>query len=259
MARSTSIQGPARAFTAPTRRRRAGALTPAGSSSQETTTSEGFLLDQASRTGLSYCHSTAGVAVVAAARLALPDLDQHVADDLAHPVDRRVVPSAQVSENAHVFRLTWNVVACATGRTTISSMSTGCGLVTANTTHSATSTGRRAYPFHMPTPSSSSARSSGSRPTAPPALLTSPWTRPYRLRTSPTKRSTLSLSVTSSSRASPEVPSTFFTRSTRRAPPTTVYPCFARARALAAPMPDDAPVTTAIGLLVAAILPRSVP
>src|SRR5260370_21894900 len=139
MARSTSIQGRERAFTARRRRRRAGAPTLAGSSSRETPTSEGLLLDHASRTGLSYCHSTAGVAVVAAARLALPDLDQHVADDLAHPVDRRVVPSAQVAEHAHVFRLTWHVVACATGRATISSMSTRGGLVPANTTHSATS------------------------------------------------------------------------------------------------------------------------
>src|SRR5439155_1562659 len=86
----------------------------------------------------------------------------------------------------------------------------------------------------IPVQSSSFAFSNGSRPSAPPALLIRTSTRPNRLRTSPTKRSTLSLSVTSSSRASPAVPTALFTRSTRRAPPTTVYPRFARARALRA-------------------------
>src|SRR5579872_5148239 len=93
---------------------------------------------------------------------------------------------------------------------------------------------------HLP----SSASVSGSRPSAPPALFTS--TR--HEATAAQKPSTDPASATSS--ASGHAPGSSAARasrrSRRRAPSTTSNPAAARARAVAAPMPLEAPVTTAV-------------
>src|ERR1700693_5568637 len=103
-------------------------------------------------------------------------------------------------------------------------------------------------PFHMPTQSSSTAFSIGARPRAPPALLTSTSIRPNLFDTSPTKDSMLALLVTSSSIARPSSPATRLRRSRRRAPTTIWKPRRPSATAVAAPMPDEAPVMTATGV-----------
>src|SRR5438445_3256740 len=101
----------------------------------------------------------------------------------------------------------------------------------------------RKFTSHIHLQLSSSASATWSRPRAPPALLT-------RTRTSgtcETNRRTDSLSVTSSGRARPPIsPAIFSSRSRRLAPRTTSNPTPASARAVAAPIPADAPVTTAI-------------
>ncbi len=91
---------------------------------------------------------------------------------------------------------------------------------------------------------STSASATGSSPFAPPALLTS--TR--QSGTAATKASTESWSVTSRRSAVPSTSAaTAAQRSTLRAPSTTAKPDAASARAVAAPMPELAPVTTATG------------
>src|SRR5690348_8532067 len=98
------------------------------------------LLNQAGRTGLILRHSTTRIAVVPAASLPPHHLPADVAEDPAHALERRIVPRAQIAEHAHgVFRATWCDAACATGLTTISSMSTCGGRVTAKRMQSATS------------------------------------------------------------------------------------------------------------------------
>src|SRR5262245_52529703 len=97
----------------------------------------------------------------------------------------------------------------------------------------------RPFTFVSKTVRSSSSVDSlnGSRPRPRPAALT-------RMSAGPaasTKRSQLSGSVTSSSSAT-----SVSSRSTRRAPPTTFAPSSASMRAVAAPMPLDAPVTIAV-------------
>src|SRR6266487_319808 len=99
---------------------------------------------------------------------------------------------------------------------------------------------------HMRTTSSSLIASTGSWPSARPALLTSRSSRPQTRPTSATNASTLAAEVTSSSSPMPPVSSaTRRTRSARRAPSTGRKPFPARARAVAAPMPLEPPVTTA--------------
>src|SRR5579871_3375 len=82
--------------------------------------------------------------------------------------------------------------------------------------------------------------SNGARPSARPALLKRMSSPPSRSTASATKRSLLSASVTSR-RSAISVSS----RSTRRAPPATRTPASASARAVALPIPDEAPVTIA--------------
>src|SRR5581483_996425 len=92
---------------------------------------------------------------------------------------------------------------------------------------------------------SSSACAIGSRPSAPPALLTSS----RQPSTCAQNCSTAAGSVTSRGRARARAPmadATASRRSTRRAPSTTSKPSAARRRAAAAPIPLDAPVTTAV-------------
>src|SRR6202171_4832591 len=108
---------------------------------------------------------------------------------------------------------------------------------------------------HMPIQSSSTAFSIGARPSAPPALLTSTSMRPNLLETSPTNASMLPLLVTSSSIARPSSPATRLRRSRRRAPTTIWKPRRPSATAVAAPMPDEAPVMTATGVDLLAPLP----
>src|ERR1700674_754635 len=72
--------------------------------------------------------------------------------------------------------------------------------------------------------------------------------RPNLFDTSPTKDSMLSLSATSSSSERPSSPATRLRRSRRRAPPTTWKPHRPSSPAVAAPMPDEAPVMTATGV-----------
>ena len=92
--------------------------------------------------------------------------------------------------------------------------------------------------------SSSSASATGSRPLAPPALLTSS----FASGTAAAKAATDSASVTSRRTAVPSISAAISAqRSTRRAPSTTWNPASASARAVAAPMPELAPVTTAVG------------
>src|SRR4051794_27351888 len=99
------------ASTARTPRPPAAARTPAGSNTRGTTTSEvgsAPLSDQAGRTGLGDGHSTAGVAVIAAARLPLDDLAEQVGGDPARTFHRRVVARAEIAEQRHqVLRATW--------------------------------------------------------------------------------------------------------------------------------------------------------
>src|SRR5712692_6829690 len=90
---------------------------------------------------------------------------------------------------------------------------------------------------------SRSASAMVSRPNAPPALFT----RTRAAGTAAAKASTDSGSVTSSERARPpQDAATSRSRSRRRAPSTTSNPTLASARAVAAPIPLDAPVTTAM-------------
>src|SRR6185436_2012797 len=97
---------------------------------------------------------------------------------------------------------------------------------------------------HMVRQVSSPASSMRSRPRAPPALFTSRWTT---AGSSWTKAATLCASVTSSGSAvAPSGPATSRRRSRRRAPTQSSNPACARARAVAAPIPELAPVTTAV-------------
>src|SRR5205823_9300565 len=105
----------------------------------------------------------------------------------------------------------------------------------------------RTFSSYIRRHASRSASATGSRPNAPPALFTS-------RRTSgslATNASTEAGSVTSRATARATPPSapmaaaTRSRRSIRRAPATTSNPCRARARAVASPMPLEAPVTTA--------------
>src|SRR5699024_185065 len=90
--------------------------------------------------------------------------------------------------------------------------------------------------------SSMEGSTNGSSPFAPPALLTSKSTRGSRAASA----STDSWLVTSNSTAGPPIsPANASSLSLRRASTTTCQPSFANKRALAAPIPDDAPVTTA--------------
>ncbi len=89
--------------------------------------------------------------------------------------------------------------------------------------------------------SSSLDSSNGARPSASPALLKRMSRPPSRSTASATKRSLLAGSVTSSGSAI-----SVSSRSTRRAPPATRTPAAARARAVARPIPDEAPVTIAV-------------
>jgi hypothetical protein len=59
-----------------------------------------FLLDEAGRTGLGGRHSTAGVAVVSAARLPAHDLAPDVADHAPSPFDEAVVTGPKVRDKA---------------------------------------------------------------------------------------------------------------------------------------------------------------
>jgi hypothetical protein len=94
---------------------------------------------------------------------------------------------------------------------------------------------------------SSSASASGSSPSAPPALLT----RMSQCSMRATKASTEAGSVTSRAIASPSIsPARASSRSSRRAPSTVRNPLAESALAVAAPMPLDAPVITAV-LIVA--------
>src|SRR6266850_5939515 len=106
----------------------------------------------------------------------------------------------------------------------------------------------RTLTSHIPIQSSSTAFSIGANPSAPPALLTSTSMRPNFAETSRTNASTLFLSVTSSAIATPSSPATRLRRSTRRAPTTIWKPRRPSATAVAAPMPDEAPVMTATGV-----------
>src|SRR5579884_2050567 len=84
----------------------------------------------------------------------------------------------------------------------------------------------------------------GSRPSAPPALLTSTFTRGIAAQNA----STLCRSVTSSGRYSASSgPATSRSRSRRRAPSTRANPAACSAAAVAAPIPLLAPVMTATG------------
>src|SRR5947199_2271554 len=102
----------------------------------------------------------------------------------------------------------------------------------------------RTLASHMPIQSSSQATSTRSSPRAPPALLTSRWTAAGSREA---KASTLPAWRTSSSRTwAPSGSPTSRRRSRRRAPSQSSKPAPASARAAAAPMPELAPVTTAI-------------
>src|SRR5581483_6450440 len=96
---------------------------------------------QPGRTGLVSRHSTTRLAVVPAAALAPGHLAADVCHDAPDALQRRVIARAEVSKQAHVvaFLVITVAVACATGLTTISSMSTCGGRVTANRTQSAMS------------------------------------------------------------------------------------------------------------------------
>src|SRR5215218_1195726 len=95
--------------------------------------------------------------------------------------------------------------------------------------------------------SSSRPSATGSRPTPVPALLTSRSAWPWRSRTAAAKAWTEAGSVTSRARVvAPTSSARAWRRSARRAPATTWKPARASRRAPAAPIPLDAPVTTAI-------------
>src|SRR5438067_4832517 len=100
----------------------------------------------------------------------------------------------------------------------------------------------RTFTSYIQRQSSSDASSMGSRPFAPPALFT-------RTRQPPTKAaktSTEARSVTSSLQARPPISSARASRrSMRLAPTTTSKPREASTRAVARPIPEDAPVTAA--------------
>src|SRR4249919_2087691 len=93
-------------------------------------------------------------------------------------------------------------------------------------------------------------------PNAPPALLTRTW------RESPTtsaSAATESAEVTSQVTAVPSIlRASSSIRSDLRAAQTTANPSWARARAVAAPIPLEAPVTTAVRRLMGTILPGRV-
>ena len=97
--------------------------------------------------------------------------------------------------------------------------------------------------FVCSTVASSSAVDSvnGARPRASPALLKRMSIPPTASTAASTNARLDASSVTSSGRATSA--STF---STRRAPPTTRTPASRSCRTVAAPIPDDAPVTTAV-------------
>src|SRR5579883_743707 len=115
---------------------------------------------------------------------------------------------------------------------------------------------RRRTPFRfvsiVSSQSASFPFSIGSRPRARPALLTRTCTGPCA-RTAWAKRATLASSVTSSSCVVRRAPGTLVviwravasSLSWRRAPRTSSAPTSARASAVAAPIPAEAPVTTA--------------
>src|ERR1700738_4189243 len=113
--------------------------------------------------------------------------------------------------------------------------------------------------FHIPIQSSSTALSMGARPSAPPALLTRTSVRPYFLATSRTNALMLFWSVTSRAIARPSSPATRFRWSNRRAPTTIWNPRRPSATAVAAPMPDEAPVMTATWVALLVSLPPHTP
>src|SRR5215203_3796990 len=97
---------------------------------------------------------------------------------------------------------------------------------------------------------SSTAASILSTPTAPPALLTSRLMDSGRL---PAKDVTLASSVMSRGSGVARLPiesATCRRRSWRRAPRKTWNPAVAKARAVAAPIPELAPVTTAVLIIL---------
>jgi len=102
----------------------------------------------------------------------------------------------------------------------------------------------RTFISHIQRQSSSEVCSTGSSPFAPPALFTSTRAAP----TPPAKAAIEPASRTSSGSAVPPISSAISVSSSiRRAPSTTWKPAAARARAVAAPIPALAPVTTAVG------------
>src|SRR6202158_2518553 len=113
--------------------------------------------------------------------------------------------------------------------------------------------------FHIPIQSSSTAFSIGVRPSAPPALLTRTSMRPYFLATSRTHAWFFVWSVPWRPLAIPPPPATRFRRSNRRAPTTIWNPRRPSATAVAAPMPDEAPVMTATWVALLVSLPPQKP
>src|SRR6185437_7497879 len=102
--------------------------------------------------------------------------------------------------------------------------------------------------WYMASQSAGSASATGSNPIAPPALLTSTVIPAGSAAALAASAATDSGSVTSSAIGSmPSVPAASSTnRSTRRAAAQTAKPSAASRRAVAAPIPLEAPVTTAI-------------
>src|ERR687893_658046 len=105
---------------------------------------------------------------------------------------------------------------------------------------------------------SSTISATGSSPFAPPALLTST-EAPPKDSVHAANSSMEPESVTSRNLACPAISAASFSiRSTRRAPRATSKPAPAKARAVAAPIPDEAPVTTARRDLFSDTYPPSV-
>src|ERR1700688_1392489 len=102
---------------------------------------------------------------------------------------------------------------------------------------------------HIVRQSSSRASAIGSSPWAPPALLSSRWTRATRAASAVTLAASATSRISATASAAPAAlisRARSRSRSSRRAPRTTWKPAAASARALAAPIPELAPVTTAI-------------
>src|SRR5215213_245645 len=101
--------------------------------------------------------------------------------------------------------------------------------------------------------SSGSASATGDIPNAPPASLTSTCSESPTASANP---ATDSGEVTSQVTAVPPISrASSSIRSVRRAAHTTAYPSWASARAVAAPIPLEAPVTTAVRRFMTTILP----